>query len=185
MGASLILLPSLPSPCSHNSPHSPASWTSLPMSNEQLTMYWGLHHLWGQGARGQHGSKLKLAPLTPRSLPLLPLCSSSLPAHSQLTPSLLQLPARSSLLTPLAPTLLPAHSQLAPAPSLFQLTPSLLQLTPSSLPARSSLLPMAMYVLGSPPPVGCKGLWGKVGVSWSKLWSKLKQAGVNWGASWE
>ena len=97
------------------------------MSNEQLTMYWDLHHLWGQGARGQHGSKLKLAPLTPRSLPLLPPCSSLLPARS---------------------SLLPAHSSL--------------------LRARSNLLPMAMYVLGSPPPSGCKGLWGKVGASWSK-----------------
>ena len=63
------------------------------MSNDQLSMYWGPHHLWGQGDRGQGGRKLKLAPLTPRSLPLLQLslsllqlgsaCSSSLPAHSQ------------------------------------------------------------------------------------------------------
>ena len=36
-----------------------------------------------------------------------------------------------------------------------------------------SLLPMAMYVLGSPPPVGCKGLWGKVEANWSKLGSEL------------
>ena len=50
---------------------------------------------------------------------------------------------------------------------------------PSSLPACSSSLPMAMYVLGSPPPVGCKGLWGKVGASWSKLgsWSELERTG--------
>ena len=116
------------------------------MSNEQLTMYWDLHHLWGQGARGQYGSKLKLAPLTPRSLPLLPPCSSLLQAHSQLAP---------------APSLLPACSSL--------------------LPAHSNLLPMAMYVLGSPPPVGCKGLWGKVGASWSELgasWSKLSERNV-------
>ena len=60
----LTLLPSLPS--------LPPCWTSLPMSNEQLSMYLGPHHLWGQGARGQGGSKLKLDPLTPRSLSSLP-----------------------------------------------------------------------------------------------------------------
>ena len=114
------------------------------MSNEQLTMYWGLHDLWGQGARRQHGSKLKLGPLTPRSLPLLPSCSSSL----QLTPSLLQLtpsspPAVSSL--PAHSSLLPAcsqlspTSQLAPACSSSLQPPSLLQLAPSSLPVCSSL----------------------------------------------
>ena len=96
---SLLSLPSLPACC-----------TSLPMSNEQLTMYWGLHYLWEQEARGQHWSKLKLAPLTPRSLPLLPPCSSSL----QLTPSF--------QLTPACSQLAPAHSQLAP--SSLQLTPN-------------------------------------------------------------
>ena len=101
---SLLSLPSLP-----------ASWTSLQMSNEQLTMYWDLHHLWGQGARGQGGSKLKLAHLTSRSLPLLPPCSS----------------------------LLPAHSQLAPAPSSLQLAPACSQLTPSSLQLAPSLLQLA------------------------------------------
>ena len=130
------------------------------MSNEQLTMYWGLHDLWGQGARGQHGSKLKLAPLTPRSLPLLPPCS-------QLTPSLLQLPARSSSL-PACSLLTPSLLQLAPA------CPSSLPACFSLLPAHSSSLPMAMYVLGSPPPVGWKGLWGKVGASWSELGSELE-----------
>ena len=68
----LTLLPSLP---------------SLPMSNEQLSIYWGPHHLWEQGAWRQCGSKLKLAPVTLRSLPLLQLSPNSL----QLTPSLLQL----------------------------------------------------------------------------------------------
>ena len=123
-------------------------------------MYWDLHHLWGQGARGQHGSKLKLAPLTPRSLPLLPPCSSLLPAHSQLAPA-------------------PSSLHLAPACS--QLTPSSLPAHSSLLPARSNLLPMAMYVLGSPPPVGCKGLWGKVGASWSELgasWSEPSERNV-------
>ena len=62
------------------------------------------------------------------------------------------------------------------------------------LPACSISLQMAIYVLGSPPPVGCKGLWGKVGASWSELgskleragasWSELEQAGANWGVSW-
>ena len=122
-------LPSLPSPCCH-SPSLPASWTSLPMSNEQLTMYWDLHHLWEQGSRGQHGSKLKLAPLTARSLPLLPPCSSLLPAHS----SLLQLA--------------PAHSQLAPTHS--QLTPSSLQLTPSLL----QLAPNGRVCVGVPTTCG-------------------------------
>ena len=120
VGASWTLLPSLPSSCSHHSPHSdlaglcsqcpmnslicigvpttsggkglgskvggswtlfpslpslPPCWTLLQMSNEQLSMYWGPHHLWGQGARGQCGSKLNLTPitlLTPTLLDLTP-----------------------------------------------------------------------------------------------------------------
>ena len=89
-------------PCS-TLPSLPAHWTSLPMSNEQLTMYWGPHHFWGQGGRGQSGSKLKLVPLTPRSLPSL-----------QLSPSLLQLTPSSLQLAPSLLQLTPAHSQLAP-----------------------------------------------------------------------
>ena len=56
------------------------------------------------------------------------------------------------------------------------------------LPACSISLQMAIYVLGSPPPVGCKGLWGKMGASWSELGSELERteerAGANWGVSW-
>ena len=56
------------------------------------------------------------------------------------------------------------------------------------LPACSISLQMAIYVLGSPPPVGCKGLWGKVGARWRELGSKVEQtgeqAGANWGVSW-
>ena len=240
------LLPLLPA-CS--------SYSQLtPLAPRESLCPWSL---WGSRGYGQGGSKLKLAPLPPSSLPslqltpsllpalsslpacsqlspasqLAPACSSSLPplsslpACSSLLPALSSLPAYSSLLpllklTPsLLPALssLPAHSSLLPTPSLLQLAParsqlparsSSLQLTPSSLPAHSqltpahsqlsahssllpacsSLLPMAMYVLGSPPPVGCKGLWGKVGASWSELGSELEQtgeqAGANWGASW-
>ena len=113
-----------------------------------------------------HSSSLPLLQLTPSLLPAL----SSLPACSQLSPA--------SQLVPLAP----ARSQLAPASQLAPLTPARSQLAParspcsSSLPAHSSLFPMAMYVLGFPPPVGCKGLWGKVGASWSELGSELEQA---------
>ena len=52
------------------------------------------------------------------------------------------------------------------------------------LPACSISLQMAIYVLGSPPPVGCKGLWGKVGASWSELGSELERTGEQAGASW-
>ena len=84
----LTLLPSLPS--------LPPHWTSLPMSNEQLSMYLGPHHLWGQGARGKGGSKRKLAPFTPRSLPPLPnpCCHSP---HSQLAGPCSQCPMNSLL----------------------------------------------------------------------------------------
>ena len=75
-------LPSLPSPCCH-SPHSQLAGPPFPMSNEQLSMYWGPNHLWGQGTRGQGGSKLKVALLTPRSLPSLPSPCCHSP-HSQL-----------------------------------------------------------------------------------------------------
>ena len=124
----------------------PPHWTSLPMSNEQIAMYWGPHHLWGQGSRWEqveagspHSQITPLAPtllqLTPSLLhfaptsqltlacsQLIPACSSSLPP-----PSLLQLTPAHSQLTPahsqLAPTsqLTSAHSQLAPS---SQLTPS-------------------------------------------------------------
>ena len=136
MGASWSWFPSFPNPCCH-SPHSQLAGPHSQMPVNSLVCIWVPTTSWAQGARGQHGSKLKLAPLTPRWLPSLP----SPCCHSP-------------------------HSQL-PAPS-------------SSLPACSSSLPMAMYVLGSPPPVGCKGLWGKVGVSWSKLgsWSELEQTGT-------
>ena len=67
--------------------------SSLPNANEQLSMYWGPHHLWGQGGRGQGGSKLKLAPLTPRSLPSLP----SPCYHSHLTGPCSQWPTDSLL----------------------------------------------------------------------------------------
>ena len=64
------------------------------MSNEQLSMYWGPHHLWGQGGRGQGWSKLKLAPLTPRSLPSITNCSCHSP-HSQLARPHSQMPMKS------------------------------------------------------------------------------------------
>ena len=47
----------------------------------------------GQRARGQGGSKLKLAPLTPRSLPSIPSCSCHSP-HSQLTGPHSQMPMK-------------------------------------------------------------------------------------------
>ena len=87
----------------------------------------------------------------------------SLPDHSPCSSSL---PACSSSL-PACSSLLPAHS--------------------SSLPARSQ---WPMYVWGSPPLLGCKGLEGKVGASWSKLGSKLEWAEASWseleraGTSW-
>ena len=150
------MLPSLPS--------LPAHWTSLPMSNEQLSMYWGPHHLWGQGGRGQGGSKLKLAPLTPRSLPSLPssCCHSHLAGpHSQCPMNsflcigvpttsggkgqggsklkLASLTPRSlPLLRPLSSSL-PACSTLLPPPSSLQLAPSLLPVCSSLLPPPSSL----------------------------------------------
>ena len=125
--------------------------------------------------------------------PACSLCSSSLPSL-QLTPLT---PAHSSLLQ-LTPSLLrlasmfqlaPAHSQLTPACSLLAPACSHLPAHSSLLPAHSSLLPMAMYVLGSPPPVGCKGLWGKVGESWSELGSELRSKlgsglGSELGVSW-
>ena len=149
----LTLLPSLPS--------LPPHWTSLPMSNEQLSMYLGPHHLWGQGARGQGGSKLKLAPLTPRSLPLLPSPCCHSP-HSQLAGPCSQCPMNSLLCIGVSTTsggkglggnmgaswswlpLLPPYSSLLQLiPSLLQLTPARSQLTPacSQLPACSSSLP--------------------------------------------
>ena len=149
-------------------PSLPASWTLFPMSNEQLTMYWGLHDLWGQGARGQHGSKLKLAPLAPISLQLAPAhsqltpaCSQLTPAHSQL-PACSQLPARSQLAS--AHSQLQAHSQLAPAHS--QLAQAHSQLTPAH----------------SQWPCMCWGphhLWGVRGYG-----ARWEQAGANWGVSW-
>ena len=157
VGASWSWLASLPA----HSPHSsslpalsslpacssllPAHSSLLPNANEQLSMYWGPHHLWGPGGRGQGGSKLKLACLPSSSLPSL-----------QLTPSSLQSPS-SLQLTPACSQLAPAHSSLLPACSQWP-----------------------MYVWGSPPPLGCKGLGGKVGVSRSELGSELEQTGVSW-----
>ena len=175
---------------------------SIPGSLEPL----GGKGLWARWEQAEAGSPpSQHTPLTPAhssslqppsSLPALsslPACSphsSSLQACSQLSQAAQLAPAcspHSSLLSTCSSSL-PAHSSSLPslqlAPACSQLTPSSLQLTPSSLPACSSSLPMAMYVLGSPPPVGCKGLWGKVGASWSELGSELEQAGVNWGASW-
>ena len=105
----LSLLPLLPacSPCSQSIPGSLEPRSQWPMNS--LVCIGVPTTSGGQGARGQGGSKLKLAPLTPRSLSLL-----------QLSPSLLQFA--------------PAHSQLAlacsPCSSLLQITP----LAPSSLP---------------------------------------------------
>ena len=128
---------------------------------------------------------LQLAPLTPACSQLAPACSH-LTARSQLNPACSPysslLPAHSSSLP--SHSSLPARSSLLPCPRSLQLTPSSLQLAPSSLQLTPSSLPMAMYVLGSPPAVGCKGLWGKVGASWSKLGeragSELEQTGVSW-----
>ena len=136
------------------------------MSNEQITMYWGLHDLWGQGPRGQHGSKLKLAPLASTSLQLAP-------AHSQLTP------AHSSLL-PACSSLLPAHSsslQLTPAHS--QLTPAHFQLTPAH--SQWPCMCWGPHHLWSVRGYGARweqagANWG-AGASWSKLGNKL---GVTW-----
>ena len=158
----------------------PSHSTSLPMANEQLAMFFGSPpHL---GVRGQeerwekakagspHSQITPLAPSSlqltpslpppPSSLQLTPACSGSLPTCSS------SLPPPSSL--QLAPTsqLTPAHSQLAPARS--------------HLPAHSSSLPAhsqwPMYVWGSPPPLWCKGLGGKVGASWRELGNELEWA---------
>ena len=87
VGASSTLLPSLPSPCFCHCPHSHLTEPCSQCPMNSLVCIWVPHHLWGRGARGQHGSKLKLAPLTPRSLPLLP----SPCCHLPFTPSWLDL----------------------------------------------------------------------------------------------
>ena len=155
----------------------PACWTLLPMSNEQLTMYWGLHHLWGQGARGQYGSKMKLAPLTPRSLLSLqsPCCHSS---HSQLAGPCSQCPMNSLLCIGVSITSggkglggnmgarwswlpsLPDHSSHSQVPAVTPLTPSLLDLALQC--PMNSLLCIGVSITS-----GGKGLGGNMGARWS------------------
>ena len=182
------------------------------MSNEQLSMYLGPHHLWGQGARGKGGSKWKLAPLTHRSLPSLPnpCCHSP---HSQLAGPHSQCPMNSLLCIGVSTTSggkglggnmgaswswlpsLPDHSpcsHLAPAcssslPAYSQLTPAHSQLTP----AHFQLAPVCSQLASAHSQWPCMcwdphHLWdvrGKVGVSWSELGSKLEWTGEWAGAS--
>ena len=81
-------LPSIPSHSCHfphsqlTRPHSQCPMNSLLCIAVSTTSG-------GKGLGGQHGSKLKLAPLAPTSLQLTPACTELTPSLLQLTPSLL------------------------------------------------------------------------------------------------
>ena len=157
--ASLILLPSLPSPCSHHSPHSHLTEPHSQCPMNSLLCIWVPHHLWGQGSRGQGGSKLKLAPLTPRLLPSLPSPCCHSP-HSELAGPHSQCPMNSLLCIGVSTTsggkgLGGKHgSKLKLAP----LTPKSLLSLPS-LPASWTSLPMSNEQLTM--YWGLHHLWGQ------------------------
>ena len=183
------LLPLLPA-CSSRS-------QLTPLAPRESLCPWSL---WGSRGYGQGGSKLKLAPLPPSSLPSLQLTPSLLPALSSLLACSSLLPALSSLaacssLLQLTPTSLqpPSSLQLAPSslkpPSSLQLAPNS-QLTPSLLTAHSQLAPAcsqhsacsSLLPARSQWPCMCWGphhLWGIRGYG-----ARWERAGVNWGANW-
>ena len=136
-------------------------------------MYWGPHHLWGQGARGQHGSKLKLAPLTPRWLPSLPNPCCHFP-HSQLAGPCSQMPVNSLVCIWVPPPL--GHKGLGGnvGTSLTLLSslpsPCSCHSSHSHLTEPHSQCPMnSLVCIWVPTTSGGKGLGGKEGASWSLL----------------
>ena len=150
-------LPSIPS----HSCHSPHSQLTGPHSQCPMNSLVCIGVPTTSGGKGQGGSKLKLAPLTPRSLPSLP----SPCCHSHLIGPHSQCPMNSFLcigvpttsdgkgqggsklklapLTPRSLPLLPPCSSSLPACSTLLSPPSSLKLAPSLLQLASSLLQLA------------------------------------------
>ena len=154
----------------------PLTPSLLPMANEQFSMYWSPHHLWGARGQGEQAewaecyTRSFLGPQeAPRSLPLLP-------DHPWIPGTFLR-PQKA----PSSPPLLPAHSQSIPGslePSWSLKKPPACSLGPWSELGVSQMLYWVPETFLEPQeapsllpllPRASLGPWSKLGASWSKL----------------